>query len=237
MAEGTRGQELRRVLVAMIREMEDPIEQKQTELRKETETSINRAINELKTLMASISLQYNELISTKTLVGTSQVDLKNLKQTGTLEEYLNTFDVLYPKAGIREDQVLSFFLSRLQEITVAALHNKSKPVSKTSLASLPARSYFNPISIGSKAIVPKHQARILPLHNVLKLPAANPRLPGNLTSKQITEKREKGLCFWCDEKFSPGYKCKKRQSFVMQVIVDDGEDENDMVEEELRQEL
>ncbi|XP_042044219.1 uncharacterized protein LOC121789968 [Salvia splendens] len=40
-------------------------------------------------------------------------DLRNLKQKGTLQSYMDTFDELYPRAGIREDQALSFFLSGL----------------------------------------------------------------------------------------------------------------------------
>ncbi|KAF2293854.1 hypothetical protein GH714_005121 [Hevea brasiliensis] len=32
------------------------------------------------------------------------------------------------------------------------------------------------------------------------------QLPNNLTSKQFNEKRDNGLYFWCDEKFLPGHK-------------------------------
>ncbi|KAF2315747.1 hypothetical protein GH714_040284 [Hevea brasiliensis] len=92
-------------------------------------------------------------------------------------------------------------LVRLQEITVAALHNKTKPLAKTSFASLPVSSYSNPIFVGSKFTIPK-DSWILPLPNVPKLPIASPRLPRNLT-----------------------------------IIVDKGEDEDGMVEEESKKEL
>ncbi|KAF2311234.1 hypothetical protein GH714_021109 [Hevea brasiliensis] len=36
-------------------------------------------------------------------------DLRNLKQVSSLQDYLDAFDEIYPKAGIREDQALSFF--------------------------------------------------------------------------------------------------------------------------------
>ena len=42
-------------------------------------------------------------------------ELRNLKQTDSLQDYLNAFDELYPKAGITEKQSLSFFLSRLND--------------------------------------------------------------------------------------------------------------------------
>ncbi|KAF2282263.1 hypothetical protein GH714_043906 [Hevea brasiliensis] len=92
-------------------------------------------------------------------------DLRNLKQVSSLQDYLDAFDEIYPKAGIREDQALSFFLSglvdelqmpvrmfkpstlaeayslaRLQEITVAAIQNKPKPSVK------PASYNYLPLS-------------------------------------------------------------------------------------------
>ena len=73
-------------------------------------------------------------------------DLRNLRQTGSLQSYMDEFDELYPRADIKESHALSFFLSglidelqmpvrmfkpqtladayslaRLQEIAVAAL--------------------------------------------------------------------------------------------------------------------
>lgn len=36
-------------------------------------------------------------------------DLRNLGQVNSLQQYLNEFDELYPRARIRKDQALSFF--------------------------------------------------------------------------------------------------------------------------------
>ena len=55
--------------------------------------------------------------------------------------------------------------------------------------------------------------------------------PLNLTSKQIQEKRLKNLCFWCDEKFSPKYKCKYRQLYML-IVQDDDEWKEEKVEGE-----
>lgn len=43
------------------------------------------------------------------------VELRNLRQIGSLQEYLSTFDQLYPKASISKDKSLNFFLSWLSE--------------------------------------------------------------------------------------------------------------------------
>lgn len=39
--------------------------------------------------------------------------------------------------------------------------------------------------------------------------------PRPLTYSQREERRQKGLCFYCDEKFSKGHECKKPQNFLM----------------------
>lgn len=36
-----------------------------------------------------------------------------------------------------------------------------------------------------------------------------------LTAAEMSARREKGLCFNCDEKFSPGHKCKQRAFMIM----------------------
>uniref|UniRef100_A0A2C9VZP5 Retrotransposon gag domain-containing protein n=1 Tax=Manihot esculenta TaxID=3983 RepID=A0A2C9VZP5_MANES len=53
-----------------------------------------------------------------------------------------------------------------------------------------------------------------------------------LTSKEMDEKGAKNLCYWCDEKYSPGHKCKKRQLYVLQIkeIIEEDEKET-MIQE------
>lgn len=52
-----------------------------------------------------------------------------------------------------------------------------------------------------------------------------------LTGKELEEKRSKGLCFVCDEKYTPGHQCKGKQLFKLDVYAEevstdeDGEDE------------
>ncbi|KAF2310163.1 hypothetical protein GH714_007000 [Hevea brasiliensis] len=263
----------------LMQEMEDRIEKKQTEFRKENESSTQQAIEELKSLMAGISLQYNELATSRGFVVTNTpmenrvkiaamhldgkavqchqgyvrvkgteaygrwdeyvqrmkarfgiqvfddplADLKNLKQTGTLQDYLDAFDALYHKVGIREDKALSFFLLGL----VDELQMPPKSVAKASYTTASMSSFSPTSSVGSitRGNNAKDQTGILPLpSNASKLPMGISKLPNNLIGKQFNEKREKGLCFWCDEKFLPSHKCKKRYAFVMQIIIDEGED-------------
>lgn len=47
--------------------------------------------------------------------------------------------------------------------------------------------------------------------------------PKPLTYSQREDRRQKGLCFYCDDKFTKGNECKKPQSFLM--VSDDTERE------------
>ena len=61
-----------------------------------------------------------------------------------------------------------------------------------------------------------------------------------LTETQIQDKRTKGLCFRCDEKFSPGHRCKDKSLHVLTVCDEEeggGEAEEEEVEEQERPHL
>ena len=51
--------------------------------------------------------------------------------------------------------------------------------------------------------------------------------PTSLTPQQIEEKREKGLCFNCDSKYSRGHKCSEKKLFYIE-----GEEEDKPILEE-----
>ncbi|CAA0817157.1 Eukaryotic aspartyl protease family protein, partial [Striga hermonthica] len=69
-------------------------------------------------------------------------------------------------------------------------------------------------------------------------PSANARLPGTfrppttevkrLTEEEMARRREKGLCFWCEEKYTPGHRCK--QNFLIEFV--DSDDKESVIEEE-----
>ncbi|CAA0810448.1 Unknown protein, partial [Striga hermonthica] len=66
--------------------------------------------------------------------------------------------------------------------------------------------------------------------NVSNRPAGS--IVRRLSPEEVKRRREKGLCFKCEEKFTPGHQCK--QTFVIEVANPD--DEEAEVEEELHQE-
>lgn len=58
----------------------------------------------------------------------------------------------------------------------------------------------------------------------------NRSITRKLTPAEMREKRQKGLCFFCDEKFVPRYKCNtSKQLYLLEV----NEDPEPIVEKEL----
>ena len=55
-----------------------------------------------------------------------------------------------------------------------------------------------------------------------------PKRQLRLTDAEFQARREKGLCFHCEEKFQPGHKCKKQLNILL--VHDEDEDVLDDVE-------
>ncbi|XP_042032325.1 uncharacterized protein LOC121779040 [Salvia splendens] len=169
-------------------------------------------------------------------------DLRNLKQKGTLHSYMDTFDELYPRVGIREDQALSFFLSglidelqmpvrmfrpkslaeayslaKLQDLTVKALGLKPKGMQSNAY---PNSSYYSNSKSMAVTSTSKPVVNTNTWNGGIKEPnrLGGVRASTNLSPKELDEKRAKKECFWCTEKFTPNHQCSKRKSYVIQLI-------------------
>lgn len=124
----------------------------------------------------------------------------------------------------------AYSLARLQELSVAAIQQKPKP-NKPMFYTTPNTSQ-KPLTLTTPTSTLIKQSS-LPKTHILSLPNTAKNVPNNhnkphrplLTSKEMDEKRAKGLYFWCDHKFMSSHKCKKRQLFVLQVkeIIDEEE--------------
>ncbi|GMI97463.1 hypothetical protein HRI_003415600 [Hibiscus trionum] len=56
-------------------------------------------------------------------------------------------------------------------------------------------------------------------------PNSHKNMGKSLSTADIEDRRKKGLCFWCAEKYTPGHRCSKSQ--VFQIVVDGTEEEGD----------
>ena len=49
----------------------------------------------------------------------------------------------------------------------------------------------------------------------------------------MDDRRQRSLCFWCDENFVPGHECRKRQLYMLTINTDDLEETGLLAEEEV----
>nr|GEW43047.1 hypothetical protein [Tanacetum cinerariifolium] len=126
-------------------------------------------------------------------------ELKNLKCDSTIQKYHEMFELLLNKVDMPEAHAISLFLGGMpQSISLPVRMFKAKSLSDT--ASL-SRNQETPLAL------PDPKANIV-----------NPTRK-YLSQKEFDDKRAKGLCFHCDQKFVPGHKCSG-QAFASKLVID-----------------
>jgi len=178
-----------------------------------------------------------------------------LKQTSTVEDYQVQFEILSNRIqGMSEEFKVSTFLSGLKE-EVRIMVTMLKPITLSSAFGL-AKLQEEEVRLRGRGH--KYQSWVTNSQGYTKLSAAPtpPRLtiptppetrntnpPYNpnfnrrpsipikrLTPAQMQERREKGLCYNCDEKFQPGHRCNRPRLFLLEGV-ELGEPEEIRVEE------
>ncbi|KAK8938871.1 hypothetical protein KSP39_PZI011490 [Platanthera zijinensis] len=166
-------------------------------------------------------------------------ELKNLRQTGGVQSYVDSFDVIYHRVSITEEYALSLFLAGLKpEIEFAVRMFQPKTLREVcSLARLQEHQLTAAHRRGSGGNsgwggpsrdrpLPPNSWPQQPTHtSSAPIPTTGRRNHPRLTHREMEEKRSKGLCFWCDRKFTPGHRCAdKLQSYTLELIPDDEDD-------------
>lgn len=156
-------------------------------------------------------------------------ELKALKQAGTVQEYHDQFDALASRLTLSEEYMLSCYLGGLEDGTqlavrmfspksvqqalcLAKLHEVSQKAMKSKTTSKPP-------------LLPTPTAKALPApvtkHNAIVATTTNRR---TLTPAEFNEKRANNMCFWCDEKYTPGHKCKGKKSQLYHIEMEDDDE-------------
>ncbi|XP_035548740.1 uncharacterized protein LOC118349222 [Juglans regia] len=184
--------------------------------------------------------------------------LTRLRQTGSVEEYKVEFEAISNRlrrlsdshklscflSGLKDeirfqvrmfnppDLLAAFSLAKLQEEHLKSSKKGVKNFLTTNTESGIHRGQGNYQGIGGgKAIVPVQK----------------------INAGQMKERRDKGLCYYCDSKWNPGHKCKNPKLFLIEeveeeeggmfesrpqmVMVQEGEEEMVRVEEPLKPEI
>ncbi|CAL5376490.1 unnamed protein product [Camellia sinensis] len=160
-------------------------------------------------------------------------DLTKLKQTTTVKEYQEQFEILANRTcELPEVFFISCFISGLREDIKAGvlMFRPTTIVQAIGLAKMQENSIE---AITRRARQGNRAGESIFSHQTKQNPVMNPvrkELP-----KDGEEKKAKGLCFKCNEKYTRGHICKKNQLYALEVEQEDQEqveDEGADVEED-----
>lgn len=157
--------------------------------------------------------------------------LSKLRQISSVKNYQEKFEELANKiTGLPESFFVSCFISGLREEIKAGVQ-MFQPRNISQAMGLARLQEETVESINKKAKVPPKNSAPFYSPNPNSKPL-EPSLPiRKLTQKDVDEKRQKGLCFGCDEKYFRGHVCKKKQLFLLETEAEEGlwddEDRND----------
>ncbi|XP_028214991.1 uncharacterized protein LOC114397062 [Glycine soja] len=162
-------------------------------------------------------------------------ELMRLRQKGTVTDYHTEFDAIVSRIDLSEANQLSCFLGGLQ-MEIQMMVRMFQPTSVMKAFSL-AKMYENANAISMQA---KPLSKTLKPNPVTKPPllpnppkTLEPIKPTTQTTKQLTpaymsERRAKGLCYFCDEPFTPVHSQthKKLQIHAMEIAENADSDED-----------
>jgi len=161
-------------------------------------------------------------------------ELMRLRQTSSVAEYTTQFEALSNRLrGVSDRNRLSCFLSGLKDdirLPVRMLHPTSL-IAAFGLAKLqeeylqsfrrPVRSATSSFSSG-RQLSWNHAGTVSsPVTTPASAPLALPAKPHaglpihRISPAQMKERRERGLCYYCDDKWQPGHKCKSPSLYLL----------------------
>ena len=158
--------------------------------------------------------------------------LTRLKQTTTVAAYQEAFEKLSHRVdGLPENFLIGCFIAGLRdEIRIDVKIKQPRTLADTigvarlieernQLQRKPAQqTRFQPASVTPKAS-PNPTAGVLgppPTQRMNQSSNAQPATFRRITNQEARERREKGLCYYCDEKFVAGHRCERPQLFMIE---------------------
>jgi len=124
----------------------------------------------------------------------------------------------------------AYNLARLQENTIS--HRQSHPsYSKNTYHTTgvnPLKPFTAQNNTKTTLYHTNNTKKSIPYHQ--KSPNTPYRPTKTLRNKELDERRAKGLCFLCDEKFIPGHRCRNKKVYSLCIL-----DDEDVAEEEVQE--
>ncbi|KAK8957823.1 hypothetical protein KSP39_PZI000635 [Platanthera zijinensis] len=147
--------------------------------------------------------------------------LHKLKQTGTVNEYRKEFERLANRVHWTEKALLGCFMAGLKE----KISDEVQAFQPRSIAQAIRMARLQEEKLGRRQATKTYrwsskEGEQETVKGMIKgTSSTQPRKEAavkRLSWEAMQERRAKGLCYTCDEKFVPGHKCKEIQVFMLQ---------------------
>jgi hypothetical protein len=142
--------------------------------------------------------------------------LAKLQQIGSVKDYIQQFQNL----SLRVDTITE---ENLDDLFMGGLKDHIQPEVGMFCPSSINDTFTLARRVEEKFLISRKQGANLAKEKGYSTPYL-PQ-PTRLTPQQIAEKREKGLCFNCDSKYSRGHKCNEKKLFYIEGPSEEEEDE------------
>jgi len=132
--------------------------------------------------------------------------LINLKQKGSVWKHIEDLQILNIKVtNIPKEHLINVFIGNLKD-----------KIQHEAFLWEP-NSFENAFTVARKVKRKTMAIRTSTTHNYKQGSVYDPSLPQptRLTPQQLEEKREKGLCYNCDKKYTKDHKCAKKKLFYI----------------------
>ncbi|XP_025628555.1 uncharacterized protein [Arachis hypogaea] len=182
----------------------------------------------------------------------SREELLKLKQSTTVNAYFESFNDLAARAyGLYDALLVDCFvgglhpelkrevkarspISLLQAVSLAKLFEK-KFLPHTQRWHSAVAQTQQPPARPTTALAPKPLTTVSPAQPPPQNPPLLPTPPKpntmrKLTPMEIQFRREKGICFTCDERYSPSHKCASKHCFLIQTVEEVPTDQDSAIE-------
>ena len=134
--------------------------------------------------------------------------LINLRKKGVVINRFQQFQKLILRVdGIPDDKFLDIFIGTLKDNIQNEVH-LFKPMSLQ-------KAFMVEGNVESKNMEMDTRRTTYNTYRENIVPSSNPSQPKRLTTQEMTETREKCLCFNCDSKYSKGHKCGEKKLFYI----------------------
>jgi hypothetical protein len=134
--------------------------------------------------------------------------LINLKQKGSVIEHIENFQRLNIKVtDILDEHLIDVFIGTLRD-------NIQHEVCLWEPKSL-ENSFRVARNVESKNMAMATRRTTTNIYRENNIPSSKTPQPTKLTPQQLEERKEKGLCFNCDNKYSKGHKCREKKLFYI----------------------